>query len=486
MTDNLTRSTVKGLFWSFFERIGQQCVQLAISVILARLLVPEQFGLIAMLSLFMAVAQSFIDSGFGSALIQKQDANHLDECSIFYFNIVLGFFSAGLLCIAAPWIASFYQVPLLVPLTQALSFNLIINAFGIVQTALLTKNIEIKPQMKINLSALIVSGSIGVTMSYWGYGVWSLVVQSISSTLVRTGLLWLFIRWRPSFIFSFDSLRGMFSFGSKLLFSGLLEKIYNNLLPVIIGKVFSAADLGFYTRAYSLQQVPVNTISDSIARITYPVFSSIQEDKPRLKRGVQKALTTMVMVNFPLMSGLFIVAKPLVLLVLTEKWLPCVPYLQLLCCLGLLYPLHVINLNVLVAQGRSDLFFRLEVLKKVLGVALIVFTYRWGISIMIFGQILGSFICYFLNSYYTKKFLNYSLKEQIHDLFHSFILSLLMAGWVYIINYVPIFNQSVLLLLQIASGIALYATLCWLTRLPSFVESVEMIKPKFKQVCSIH
>ncbi|MBN2469070.1 MAG: MOP flippase family protein [Deltaproteobacteria bacterium] len=486
MTDNLKQTTIHGLFWSFFERIGQQGVQFVISVVLARLLMPEQFGLIVMLVIFMAVAQSFIDSGFGLALIQKQDANHLDECSIFYFNIVLGFVAAGLLCLAAPWIASFYNTPILVPLARVLSLNLIINAFGIVQTSLLTKHIEFKLQMKINLSSLVMSGSIGVTMAYAGYGVWSLVAQSISSTLVRTVLLWFFLRWRPSLLFSFDSLRTMFAFGSKLLFSGLLDRIYNNLLTVVIGKVYSATDLGFYARAYSLQQVPANTISESIARVIYPAFSTIQEDKPRLKRGVRKALTTLAMVNFPLMLGLAIVAKPLVLLLLTEKWLPCVPYLQLLCGLGLLYPLHVINLNVLVAQGRSDLFFRLEVLKKVLGVTLIALTYRWGISIMIVGQIVSSIICYFVNSYYTKQFLDYSLMKQLHDLIHSLILSLLMVGGVYLVNSVFISHQLLLLILQIVCGIVLYVTLCWLTRLPSFIESVEMIKPRFKQFCSTH
>lgn len=481
MADNLKAKTINALSWSFLDSAGARGVQFIIGIILARLLIPEQYGLIAMLSIFIAIAQSFIDSGFGSALIQKQDASHLDECSIFFFNIMLGFLAAGMLCLAAPWIASFYRTPVLVPLTRALSLNLIVNSFGIVQSALLSKRIKFKSLMRINLSALVVSGCIGVAAAYRGYGVWSLVAQSVSSTLVRTLLLWLSLSWRPSLLFSFNSLRTMFAFGSKLLFSGLLDQAYNNLLPVVIGKIYSAAELGLYTRAYSFQQLPVATVCDSIGRVTYPVFSTVQEDKPRLKHGVQKALTTLVMLNFPLMLGLAIVAKPLVLLLLTEKWLPCVPYLQLLCGLGLLYPLHVINLNVLMAQGRSDLFFRLEVLKKVLGVTLLALTYRWGISIMIVGQIAGSIICYFLNSYYTGKFLGYSIIEQLRDLSHCLALSTLMAGVVYMMNFVTISHQVLLAILQIASGAILYITLCWVTRLPSFVESLEMIKPRFKQ-----
>ncbi len=485
MAENLVHTTVHGFFWSFSERIGQQSIQFVIQIILARLLLPEQYGLIAMITIFMVVAQSFIDSGFGSALIQKQGASYLDECSIFYFNIALGFVAAALLFLAAPWIASFYNTPVLVPLTQALSLNLIINAFGIIQTTLLTKKINFKSQMKVNLAATIVSGCIGVIMAYSGFGVWSLVGLSLSSNLIRTVLLWVFMSWRPSLLFSFNSLRAMFSFGSKLLFSGLLESVYQNLIPMVIGKLFSAADLGYYSRAYSLQQYPSVNIAYPVGRVTFPVFSSVQEDKPRLKRGLRKALASLVMINFPLMIGLAVVAKPLVHLLLTDKWLPCVPYLQLLCVVGLLYPLHVINLNVLKAQGRSDLFFRLEVIKKILGVVLLACTFHWGISMMIVGQIVGSIIAYFLNSYYTWKLLDYSVIEQCRDFFHSLILSIVMAAGVYMINFLSISQQSLLLIVQIATGIILYALLCQLTKLPSFVESLEMIKPKLSQLCRI-
>ena len=478
MPDGLKSKTIHALFWSFFERIGQQGIHFIISIILARLLLPEQFGLIAMLAIFIAIAQSFIHSGFGQALIQKQDATHIDECSIFYFNILVSFLATGLLCLAAPWIAGFYNQPLLVLLTYALSLNLIINAFGLVQTTLLTKHIDFKTQLKVSVIATVISGTIGIAMALNGFGVWSLVAQSLSSNLFRTALLWFFNTWRPSLVFSFVSLRGMFAFGSRLLASGLIDTVFQNIYLVVIGKFFSPMTLGFYSRAKHLQQLPVANISGVVSRVTFPVFASVQNDKPRLKRGVRKALTMLEMINFPLMVGLAIVAKPLVLVLLTEKWISCVPYLQLLCAVGMLYPLHVINLNVLTAQGRSDLFFRLEILKKILIVIAIAVTYRWGIIAMIYGQIATSCFAYLLNSYYTGKMLDYPITEQIQDLIPSLTLASIMGGGIYALKYAPIVNQSALLSVQIMTGIVLYAGICYIFRISSFMEVIEMIKSR--------
>lgn len=479
MKSNNRNSTINSLFWSFFERIGQQGIQFVIAIILARLLIPEQFGLIAMLTIFMAVAQSFVDSGFGSALIQKQDANHLDECSIFFFNILVGFLVAVVLFLSAPWIAVFYHIPLLTPLARVLSLNLIINAFGIVHTTLLTKRIDFKAQMKVSVIATVLSGAIGVTMAYQGYGVWSLVVQSIGSNLFRTILLWFFLPWRPSWIFSWVSLRSMFSFGSKLLFSGLLDTIYNNLYLVVIGKMFSATDLGYYSRAQQTQQMPVANLSSTVGRVTFPVFSSMQDDKVRLKHGTRKALSTLAMVNFPLMIGLAVVAKPLVLVLLTDKWLPCVPYLQLLCVVGMLYPLHAINLNVLMAQGRSDLFFRLEIIKKAMIAAAVGITWRWGIAAMIYGQIATSIIAYYMNSYYTAKLLSYTITEQLIDFFPILCLALLMGCGVHFVKYIPMQSNISLLLSQISIGVVLYVLFCWFARISPFLEIRDMAQDKY-------
>ena len=478
----LKKQVIHGSLWSFFERIGRLGIQIIIGIILARLLPPEKFGLIAMLSIFIAVAQTFIDSGFSSALIQKQDSNHLDECSIFYFNILVGFLGAGVIFISAPWIATFYQIPILTPLARVLSLNLIFNAFGVVQSALLTKRIDFKAQMKISVIATVLSGSIGVTMAYQGYGVWSLVAQSIGGNLFGAILLWFLLPWRPSWIFSWVSLRSMIPFGSKLLFSGLLNTIYNNLYFVVIGKMFSATDLGYYTRAQQTQQMPVDNLSSTVSRVTFPAFSSIQDDKARLKRSTQKALSTLALVNFPLMIGLAVVAKPLVLVLLTDKWLPCVPYLQLLCVVGLLYPLHAINLNVLIAQGRSDLFFRLEIYKKAITTATIFLTYRWGITAMIYGQIATSVISYYMNSYYTGKLLSYPVKEQIKDIIQILLLALLMGLGVYLVIFIPLQNNITLLLSQVSVGVISYILLCSFANISSFLEIRSIAKEEYRSL----
>ncbi len=479
--DGLKNKTLRALFWGFLERFGQQSFQFVITIILARLLLPEEFGLIAMVRIFMAIATSFINSGFGQALIQKQNATHIDECSIFYFNILVGFLAAGLMCLAAPWIAVFFNQPLLVPLTCVLSLNLIINAFGIVQRTLLTKQIDFKAQFKVSVIATAISGIIGVTMAFNGFGVWSLAVQSLGSNLLRTILLWIFSTWRPSLIFSFTALRKMFAFGSRMLASGLLDTLFNNIYLIVIGKLFSPVCLGFYTRARGLQTLPVRNISTIIKRVTFPVFSLVQDDKLRLKHAVRKALTTLALINFPLMVGMAVVAKPLVLVLLTEKWLPCVPYLQLLCMVGILYPFNMINLNVLIAQGRSDLFLRLEILKKVLVVLAIVATCRWGIIAMIYGQIATSCLSYCLNSYYTGKMLDYPITDQIHDFIHSLLLACIMGSGIYVLNYTPINNQLVLLLVQIMTGVLIYTGLCYIFRISAFMEVVEMVKPKLSK-----
>lgn len=476
MADSLKSQTVHALSWSFLESIGLQSVRFVIGIILARLLFPEQFGLIAMLTLFMAVAQSFLDSGFGAALIQKREVTLTDTCSIFYFNIVVGIIAAGILCLVAPWIAAFYNQPILTPLMRALSLIIVINSFGLIQTTLLTKQIDFKTLTKISLIAGIISGIIGVVLALEGFGVWSLVVQQITATLFRTISLWFFSSWRPAMIFSLKPLRKMFGFGSRLLFSDLLNRLFENIYSLVIGKLFSAADLGFFTRARTLEKLPTSTLADMVGRVTFPVFSTIQGDPVRLKRGVKKALTILALINFPLMIGLAVVAHPLVMALLTSKWSECIPYLQLLCVAGLLYPMHMINLNLLQALGRSDLFLRLEIIKKVLVVINISITLQWGIIAMIYGMIFFSFIAYYLNSRYTGILIGYPLREQLRDMFPYLIIALLMSIAIYAVGLLPFPNHWSMLLIQIATGIIMYVCPCRLLRLTAFMELWQMAR----------
>ncbi len=478
IVDSLKHRTIRALLWSFVEAAGLRSVQFIIGIVLARLLLPAHFGLIGMLIIFMAIAQSFLDSGFGAALIQKRDATQTDTCSIFYFNIVVGLVVAGLLCLVAPWIAAFYDKPVLTPLTRVLSLTIVINSFGLIQNTILTRQINFKTQTKVSLMAGVLSGIIGVYMAVIGFGVWSLAVQQISNTLFRTIFLWFFNSWRPVLVFSLNSLKEMFGFGSRVLASGLLNTIFENIYLLVIGKLFLAAELGFFTRAKTLNELPSRTLSTMVGRVTFPVFSNIQNDPDRLKRGLKKALITLVLINFPMMIGLALVARPLVLVLITEKWAPCIPYLKLLCMVGLLYPLHLINLNVLKAMGRSDLFLRLEIIKKALIVVNISITWRWGIEAMIFGQIVTSLLSYYLNSYYNGVLIGYRIREQLLDLFPYLLTAIIMGLVVYTIGYFQFPHNWSLLLTQISAGFVIYISLCRLFRLPVFMEIWQMVRKK--------
>lgn len=479
MKDSLKHRTIHALSWSFIESIGVQIVQFIISIILARILFPAQFGLIGMLTIFIAVAQTFLNSGFGTALIQKQDATQTDMCSVFYFNIIVGIVASGLLSIAAPWIAEFYNQPELTSLTRALSLTIIINSFGLIQTTIVTKEINFKTLTKVSIISSILSGIIGIVMAYKGYGVWSLVYQQISRAFLSTLLLWIFNTWRPSPLFSIKSLQEMFSFGSRMLASGLLDQIFNNIYLLVIGKLFSAADLGYFTRSKTLQELPSQTLAGMVGRVTFPVFSAIQDDRERLKSGMKKALTSLALLNFPMMVGISLIARPLIIVLFTEKWIESIPYLRLLCFLGFLYPMHLINLNVLQALGRSDLFFRLEIIKKILIVINIAVTWRWGISAMIYGMIVNTIVSYYLNAYYNKILINYSIREQLFDLFPYLVVTIIMGLGVYIVGLPPYPNQLILLLVQIFTGAIIYVILCRVFRLTIFMEIWDIGLNKF-------
>ena len=486
MTRHLKAKTLHGMSWSFAERIGTLGVQFLISIVLARLLMPAQFGLIAMLALFMAVAQSFLDSGFGSALIQKQDATRVDESSIFYFNIVVGVIAAGLLCLAAPAIAAFYKRPILTPLTRVLSLNLVINSFGLIQTSLMTKRVDFKTQMKITMLSAFLAGLAGIVMAYRGFGVWSLVAQSLGANIGRTALLWVYNSWRPVRAFSFKSLRAMFGFGSKMLAAGLLDTVYNNAYYLVIGKVFSPTDLGYFLRARTVQQLPGDTLSFTVGRVTFPVYAAVQDDKVRLKRGVKQTLTTLTMLNFPLMIGLALTARALVSFVYSDKWLPCVPYLQLMCFTGILNPMQSANLNVLRAQGRSDLYFWTGVLKKVLSFVALGITFRWGIIQILYGQIVSASISYYINSYYTAKFLKYTIWEQVRDVLPVLGIALAMGVGVYAVGLIPVHSQALRLAMQIVAGAALYTALCLAFKVPSFRLVLDMVGPRLMRMVGVN
>ena len=478
MTSQLTQRTLRGLFWSLLERGGSQLIQLAITVVLARILLPRDFGLIAILNVFIAVSNRLVDAGFGQALIHQQNATHTDECSVFYFNIVFSAVLAAALFLASPLIADFYDNAVLLPIGRVLSINILVSAFGAVHFTILTKHLDFKTQMNVSLASLIISGVIGIAAALEGAGVWSLVAQSVSASVVRTILVWRFHTWRPAWALDIHSLRRMFPFGSRLLFSSLLGTVSDNLFALVIGKVYSAKDLGYFSRADQLQRLPIANFSAAVGRITFPAFSSVQDDKPRLKRGVRKAVMALAMISFPMMIGLAIVAKPLVILLFTDKWLSSVPFLQLMCLSGMLFPLHAANLNVLKAQGRSDLFLRLEIIKRVLQALALMLTYRFGIMAMLYGAVIVSWFGYYINVHYTRELIGYSFLEQMRDIVPSAVTACLMAVCIYPLHFVIESNQLVLLLIQVVLGVTLYGVFGKLFASRSFSLALQILNSR--------
>jgi O-antigen/teichoic acid export membrane protein len=427
MPASLNSRTIGALSWSMTQEVTQRGLQFIIGIFLARLLGPEQFGLLAMLTVFIAVSDALLDSGFSSALIQRKEPTEADESSVFYFNIVIGFLLAGGLCLAAPLIAAFYHQPQLISLMRVLALVLVINSISVVQSALMVRRLDFKRQALISVASTAISGMVGLVMAWRGFGVWSLVGQQLAKGTIRSGLLWLLSPWRPKWLFRLSSLKALFGFGSGMVASIVLNNLFENLYLLVIGKLFSPVTLGFYTRAATLQ----TTVSQSLAavanRVTFPVFSRLQDDPARLKRGLHRAMTTIALVQFPMLIGLAAVAKPLVLFLLTEKWAASIPYLQLLCFAGLLYPMHLLNLNVLIATGHTDLLLRLEIIKRLLVVVNISITFRWGVLAMVWGQVINNIIAYYLNSYFTRRLIGYSLAEQLRDLYPYLAASTVMG-----------------------------------------------------------
>ena len=430
-TESLKQKTTKGLFWSSVERFSNQGMSFLFSVILARMLDPSDFGIIAMITIFFAVAQSFVDSGFSNALVRKTNRREEDLSTCFYFNIGVGIIAYIVLFLIAPLVASFYNQPILSPIIRITGLGVVLNSLCVVQQALFTIKIDFKSQAKVTLSATIISGIVGVVLAYQGYGVWALVWQGVVLSLVRMGLLWLMSKWRPKAGFSKDSFHYLFGYGSKLLASGLLDTIYNNIYPIVIGKFYSPAQLGNYSRALSFAQLPSSNITSILQRVTFPVLSTIQDDIPRLQANYRRLLKLSAFIIFPLMTGLAAVAFPMIRLILTPKWEGCSLYLQIICFALMWYPIHAINLNLLQVKGRSDLFLHLEIIKKIVGVCIMCITIPLGITAMCIGMVASSLISLFINTYYTGKLINIGCLKQMRDLTPIFINSLIMGGIVY-------------------------------------------------------
>lgn len=473
----LKQATTKGLFWSSVERFSNQGVQFVFSIILARLLSPSDYGIIAMVTIFFAVAQSFVDSGFSNALVRKTDRVEEDLSTCFYFNIGVGIIAYIVLFLIAPLVANFYNQPILSPIIRITGLEVMLNSLCVVQQALFTIKIDFKSQAKITLSATVISGIVGILLAYQGYGIWALVWQGVASSIVRMGLLWLMSKWRPRTGFSKSSFNYLFGYGSKLLASGLLDTIYNNIYPIVIGKFYNPAQLGNYSRALGWAQLPSANITSILQRVTFPVLSAIQDDTLRLQNSYRRLLKLSAFIVFPLMMGLAAIASPLIRVILTAKWDGCVFYLQILCFALMLYPIHAINLNLLQVKGRSDLFLRLEIIKKIIGVVILIITIPLGITAMCLGMVFSSIICLIVNTYYTSRFIDVGLLTQLKDLRIILINSLVMGGGIYILtSFIDI--EGLKLVMGIVIGFLLYFIGSFYFSKAELQEVISLIKKK--------
>ena len=469
MQGSLKGKTIHGVIWSLIDNVSSSGVIFFVGIILARLLTPEEYGVMAMVSIFIAISNSIIDSGFSSALIRKVKVKPIEYNTVFYFNLLISLLLYICLFFKTPFIALFFREPILCEVMRVIGLILIINALSIIPYTIFVREINFKTQTIISLIASVGSGVIGVWMAFSGQGVWSLVGQQLGRQCLNTLFLWFFCHWKPTVSFSMTAFKEMFGFGSKLLLSGLLDTIYKDIYYIVIGRCFSSSILGQYTRAKQFSMVFSTNLTTVVQRVSFPVLSSIQDDSIRLREAYRKVIKSTMLVSFACMLGLAAIAKPLLILLISDKWLPAVYFLQIVCFSNMLYPLHAINLNILKVKGRSDVFLKLEVIKKVLAIFPILVGVYLGIEMMLWGSVIISVISYFLNAYYSASLINYSVYEQLKDIFPSFIVSLGVGFLMWSISLLSI-SYYLMLIIQLSTGFILaYLIYNWL-RLDEFLE----------------
>ncbi|MFR9542710.1 MAG: lipopolysaccharide biosynthesis protein [Rikenellaceae bacterium] len=477
---SIKNSAIKGMAWTGVERLVCQAAQFVIGIIIARVLMPSDYGVIGMLAIFLAIAQSILDSGFANALIQKKERTNVDYCTVFYFNIAVSLLLYAVFFISAPYIAEFYNMPILESVARVVSLSMIINGLTIVQTAKLTIDLNFKLQSIISITSTLASGGVGIALAYSGYGVWALVFQGLASSTMRMLLLWSFSRWKPILTFSYSSFKQLFSFGSKLLCSGLINTIYNNIYTLIIGKFFSAANVGLYNRGNQFVSLPTDTITQTVLKVNYPILSNLQDDDEKLVATYRKLLRAPLFLLYPILFGLAALAKPVVLVLLGEQWLDCVPFIQIL-SLGYMWsPLTHINLNLLYVKGKSDKVLKLELIKKPIAFIILFATIPFGIWWMCAGRAIYFFIAFAMNCYYTKRLLNYGFTSQIKEVL-PIIANVVVMFLAITLSISLVDSELAQLIVGILVGIISFVGLSLLTKDSSFYELLNIVKTRFKK-----
>lgn len=475
---SVKEDTIKSVKWTALEKVSVQGIQFVLGLIMARLLTPEDYGTVGMLAIFIAISATFIDSGFSNALIRKIDRTEADYCTVFYFNIVIAIVCYAILFIAAPWVADFFHIPLLCAILRVQSISLVLNSLMAVQVARLTINLDFKALAKRNVFASIISGVIGVLLAYIGWGVWALVAQALVGTFISLVFICIYCKWIPRQRFSRESFKYLWGYGSKLMASGLLHTIYTNLTTLIIGRYFSSKALGVYSRGTQLASYPVNITNDVLGKVTFPILAKIQNDEEHLIRVYRKYICVTSMIIFFGCILIAAIAKPLVLFLLTAKWAESIIYLQIFCFAIMFDHICRINLNLLEVKGRSDLFLRLEIIKKTISIAILFASIPFGVIGICVSKVIYTQIAVFINTYYTGKLFNLGYITQIKDFSGFLIKSIIACVPAYLITYLEI-NNVIALLLGVLSSVGIYWLL--LRKNAYMVEVQNTVKSKIRK-----
>lgn len=466
---------ISSLFWKLMERGGTQGVQFIVQIILARLLTPYEYGTIAIVIVFINLAQVFVQSGLNTALIQKKHADDVDFSSVFYVSLFIALVLYVLIFLTAPYIAVFYGDPILTSVLRVLALTLFFGAFNSIQNAYISKKMMFKKLFYSSVGAVVLSGIAGIIAAYMGLGVWALVIQQMVNQVSITIIMWFTVKWRPKLFFSFKRVKTLFDFGWKLLTSSLIDVLYKDLRTLIIGRLYTSSMLGFYDRGQSFPKIIVNNINGSIQSVMLPTLSAYQDNKKRVKEMMRRAIVTSSFLIFPMMIGMAVVAEPMVKIILTDKWLSAVPFIRMFCISYSLWPIHTANLQAINAMGRSDIFLKLEIIKKILGLILLVISIPFGIYALAFSSVISGFASTFINAYPNMKLLDYSYKEQIKDIMPSLIISIVMGVVVYSINYLNV-PDLLILIIQIITGIIVYFGIAKTIKLGAFDYLVSTVK----------
>lgn len=478
---SLKKRVFSGLLWNFTDNFMVKGMFFIVSLVLARLLGPKEFGLIGMISVFIAIGISLVDSGMSSSIVRTKNTQQSDYCTVFYMNIAMSLLVYFILFFSAPYIAQFYEQNILTKIIRVYCFSFVISALSAVQLAILNKQMKFKKIMRINIPGAIVGAIVGISLGYFNYGVWSIVWMYLSTQIVQSIMLWSLSDWKPSLIFSNEKMKYHYAFGYKLMLSGLLDTVFNNIYNILIGKYFTVQSLGYYERSKSFNEQPVMMMTNIINNVSYPLLAEIQNKKEKIAQVYRQILKLSFFIIAPIMLGVIAIAKPLFILVLGDPWIPAVPIFQILCLASMFYPIHAFNINALKVYGRSDLFLRLEIIKKAVIVLAVLIAFQFGIYGLVWSNVFVSVIALFINTHYSSKMINYSSKDQLFDMLSILTKAFAMYLFIFTIAYfLRNYTEYIQIIIPTLLGIVFYFLLNYILKSEMLFYMINLIKEKIK------